>query len=293
VAVAHRQLEGDFAGQAAAPGARRLSKALRAHWPEYLMEGTELGLFMISACLFTLLLWHPDSPVTAAIPDPFLRRGLTGLAMGATAVAIVFSPFGRRSGAHFNPSVTLTFWRLGKVEGPDALFYVASQFAGAVAGVAIAAALIGSRIAHPSVQFAVTQPGSSGSAIAFGAEAAISFLLMSVVLRVSNHARLSRWTGVFAGTLVALFITFESPISGMSMNPARTFGSATGAGLYAALWLYFAAPPLGMLLAAEVYRRSRGARAVHCAKLLHDNRERCIFRCDYGSLAAERPSGKE
>jgi aquaporin Z len=274
-------------------GARRLSKALSAHWPEYLMEAAELGLFMISACLFTLLLEHPDSPVRSAIPDAFLRRALTGLAMGATAVAIVFSSFGKRTGAHFNPSVTLTFWRLGKVDGPDAFFYGLSQFAGAVAGVAAAAALMGSRIAHPSVQFAVTQPGSSGSAVAFAAEVAISFLLMSVVLRVSNHARLSRWTGVFAGTLVALFITFEAPISGMSMNPARTFGSAAGAGLWNSLWLYFTAPPVGMLIAAEVYRRSRGARAVHCAKLHHDNRERCIFRCDFGSLAAQRSVGKE
>jgi aquaporin Z len=280
-----------------APGdsaiARTLSAALASHWPEYLMEAAELGLFMISACFFAVLLGHPGSPVSRAIPDPFVRRMLIGIAMGSTAVAIVFSPFGKRSGAHFNPAVTLSFWRLGKVASADALFYAIFQFAGAAAGVTIAARLLGIRVAHPQVRYAVTRPGTSGAAAAFAAELGISFLLMSVVLRVSNHSRLARWTGIFAGALVALFITFEEPLSGMSMNPARTFGSAAGAALWDSIWIYFTAPPIGMLLAAEAYRRSAGARRVHCAKLHHDNRERCIFRCDYRALSQALVPGKE
>ena len=90
--------------------------ALKEHWPEYLCEAAELGLFMISAGLFTILLHHPSSPVLNFIPSEFTRRMLTGIAMGSTAIALVFSPLGKRSGAHFNPAVTLTFWRLGKVE---------------------------------------------------------------------------------------------------------------------------------------------------------------------------------
>src|SRR5262245_30626804 len=85
--------------------------ALRKHWPEYLLEGLELGLFMISACVFVVLLEYPGSPVHQALPDPTLRRVLIGLAMGLTAISIIYSPFGQRSGAHFNPSVTLTFLR--------------------------------------------------------------------------------------------------------------------------------------------------------------------------------------
>ena len=88
---------------------------LRRHWPEYLMEAAELGLFMISAGVFVSLLEHPASPVRQAIADPVLRRVLIGLAMGLTAISIVYSPLGQRSGAHFNPAVTLTFFRLGKV----------------------------------------------------------------------------------------------------------------------------------------------------------------------------------
>ena len=108
-------------------------RALREHWPEYLCEAAELGLFMISAGLFTILLHHPDSPVVGFIPSEFTRRMLTGIAMGGTAIALVFSPLGQRSGAHFNPAVTLTFWRLGKVKDWDAAFYIMAQFIGAIA----------------------------------------------------------------------------------------------------------------------------------------------------------------
>jgi aquaporin Z len=117
--------------------------------------------------------------------------------------------------------------------------------------------------------------------VAFAAEVAISFLLMSVILRVSNNTRIARFTPLFAGTLVATYITLESPISGMSMNPARTFSSALPGQLWQFLWIYFTAPVIGMLLAAELYVRARGAGAVLCAKLHHDNPQRCIFRCNY------------
>jgi aquaporin Z len=115
--------------------------------------------------------------------------------------------------------------------------------------------------------------------VAFAAEMVISFILMLTVLGVSNSARLARFTGLAAGLLVAAWITFEAPLSGMSMNPARTVASALPAGAFAPLWIYFVAPPLGMLLAAETYRALRGTRAVACAKLHHDVSFHCIFRC--------------
>jgi aquaporin Z len=132
-------------------------------------------------------------------------------------------------------------------------------------------------LADRATNFAATLPGRHGVAVAFAAEVLITFVLMSVILRVSNHPARARLTGVCAGALVALYITVEAPISGMSMNPARTLGSALFARDWTALWLYFVAPPLGMLLAAEVYLRRRGPGAVFCAKLHHDNARRCIF----------------
>jgi aquaporin Z len=257
-----------------------MSDALKKHWPEYLMEAAELGLFMFSACAFTVLLYHPSSPLAQMIHHSVLRRLTMGTAMGLTAIAIIFSPLGQRSGAHFNPSVTWTFFRLGKIEARDAAFYTLFQFAGGIAGILLASLTLGRLVAHSSVNYAVTLPGPNGPLVAFFAEIVISFILMSVVLTVSNTKRLARWTGMFAGALVAAYITIESPISGMSMNPARTLSSALGAKVWMFLWIYFVAPPVGMLLAAEVYQRLKG-RAVGCAKLNHHNNKRCIFRCNF------------
>lgn len=254
----------------------KMVNALKQHWPEYLMEAAELGAFMVSACAFGALLEHPASPVHQAIADGNLRRVLMGLAMGLTAVGIIYSPWGKQSGAHFNPSVTLTFWRLGKVKGADAFFYTLAQFSGGVLGVVLMAALLPGALSDPAVNYVATLPGNFGVGVALFAEFIISFLLMSVVLRVSNTARLARYTGLFAGALAATYISLEAPISGMSMNPARTFGSAFGAQLWTALWLYFTAPPLGMLAAAQVYLWQKGKQQVACAKLHHQNDKRCI-----------------
>lgn len=256
--------------------------ALRHHWPEYLMEAAGLGLFMISACIFATILEYPGSPVRQAIPDPFFRRVLMGMAMGLTAIGIIFSPWGKQSGAHINPCITLTFFRLGKIAPWDTLFYVIAQFVGAIAGVLLMAAIVKTVVAHPSVNYVATVPGMGGAAIAFVAEFVISFILMSMVLVVSNTDKLARYTGLFAGALVATYIIVEAPLSGMSMNPARSFGSAVAPHMWQFLWIYFTAPPLGMLLAAEAYLRLTGVPGVICAKLHHHNNKRCIFlHCGY------------
>jgi aquaporin Z len=247
------------------------------HWPEYLAEAGLLGLFMILACVLGVALDHPGSAAVRAVPDPFVRRALFGLAMGAAAIAIVYSPAGRRSGAHINPAVTLAFLRLGKIGPRDAALYVAAQLGGATAGVLGAWAALGGRLAHPDVHFVTTRPGPAGALVAFAAETVISFLMMGVVLAVSASRR-AAWTGVCAGALVALYITLEAPISGTSMNPARSLGSALVGGELGALWIYLLAPPLGMLAAAGAMRR-RAASA--CAKLRHAPAVPCIF-CGQG-----------
>jgi aquaporin Z len=247
----------------------------RVHYREYLIEAFCLGIFMVSACLATALFEHPASPLHRALPDAMLRRGLIGLAMGLTAIALIYSGWGKRSGAHMNPSVTLAFWWLGKIKAADALAYMAFQFLGGWLGVVLSGLLLQSAIADPSVAYAVTVPGTQGVPTAWGAEFAISFLLMAVVLWTSNRKELAPWTGVFAGSLVALYILIEAPYSGMSMNPARTLGSAVPARNFHSLWIYFTAPPLAMMVAAETYRRL--VDQAGCAKLIHTGRHRCIF----------------
>jgi aquaporin Z len=254
---------------------------LREHLTEYAIEGWALGMFMFSASLVSVLLDHPASPLHQAIAHPLFRRLLAGVAMGLTLVALVYSPFGRRSGAHMNPVVTLTFLRLGKIAPGDACGYVVAQFLGASIVMVALAGIAMPWIADPAVNYVRTLPGPEGSSLAFAAEAAISFGMMTLVLNVSNSARWHAWTGVCAGLLVALYITVEAPLSGMSMNPARTLGPAVAARSFDALWIYFAAPLVGMLAAAELFVHRRGVRAVVCAKLHHDDTSPCIFRCGH------------
>ena len=257
---------------------------LALHWREYLIEAALLGLFMVSACACTILLEHPASPAHAAVGDPFARRALIGVAMGLTAVALIYSPWGRQSGAHMNPSLTVAFLRLGKIEPSDAVGYVAAQFAGGLAGVLLVRAVAGMLAGHAAVRYAVTQPGAAGAAAALAAEFAMAFAMMTLVLTTANSRRLARYTGLLCGALVALYIAGEAPLSGMSINPARSFASAVVAGDWTDLWIYFVAPPLGMLAAAEIYLRWRGAHRVFCAKLHHHHARRCIFRCTYDAL---------
>jgi aquaporin Z len=258
--------------------------ALKSHWPEYLIEAAALACFMISACVFGVLLEHPVSPLNRAIEEPAFRRILVGIAMGCTAIAIVHSPWGRRSGAHMNPSITWTYYLLGKIAPWDAAFYAVFQFLGGIAGVALAAHAIGRPLGDEHVNYVVTAPGPDGAPAAFAGEFATSAILIYTILTVSNRRGLAPFTPLFAGALVAAFISIESPLSGMSMNPARSLGSAVFANEWTSLWIYFAAPTLGMMLAAFLYCLRHGLRRVFCAKLHHENNQRCIFRCNYGSI---------
>jgi aquaporin Z len=256
-------------------------EALRLHWPEYLMEAGELGLFMVSAGAFAILVEYPGSPVRQAITDPFLRRALMGVAMGITAAAVIYSPWGQQSGAHMNPALTFAFWRIGKVESWDAVYYILAQFAGGLSGVGLAAVVLGNKFAKPPVSFLVTVPGAAGVTVAFLAETAIAFGLMLLILYSTNSPRFSRYTGMFAGLLIAALVTWESPLSGTSLNPARTFASALPSGVWTGGWVYFTAPVLGMLLAAGAYRTFHHRGEAGCAKLNHHTTRRCIFRCGY------------
>lgn len=253
----------------------------RRHLPEYLMEAAELGIFMISAGVFTILFEYPNSSVHQAIPNADLRRFLIGVAMGTTAIALIYSPWGKQSGAHMNPAITLTFYRLGKVKRQDALLYIVFQCLGGVAGVYLVAGLFGAAFTQPPVSYIVTVPGLLGWLGAIGGEFIAAFIMMTTVLFTSNSQRLSRYTGLFAGCLVMLYVTFEAPLSGFGMNPARTFASALPAQNWTAFWLYVLVPLMGMFSAAALYQFSFGQRSIKCAKLHHHNRKPCIFRCSH------------
>jgi aquaporin Z len=252
---------------------------IREHWPEYLIEAGCLAVFMVSAAFFATLLNHPSSPVAGWIASPALRRIPMGIAMGLTAVGIIYSRLGQRSGAHMNPAVTLAFLRLGRIQPRHALGYIVAQFLGGLSGIAVAVVLLAGLPAEPPINYVATVPGPDGPLVAALAEAAISFVLMSTVLIVSSRPAIAPYTGMAAGTLVAFYIAVEDPLSGMSMNPARTLGPALLSGATEHLWVYFTAPGLGMVLAAEAWSCLNVAAPRGCAKLHHPLHGPCIFRC--------------
>jgi aquaporin Z len=257
-----------------------LSEALALHWPEYLMEGAELAIFMLAASLFGTLLFYAHSPVLQRLPNLPLRLVLMGLAMGLTAIGIILSPIGRRSGAHFNPAVSIAFLFLGKMHRLDTLFYVIAQFVGGAFGV-FAARLLGARLGDPSVRYVVTVPGRYGVFAAFLAECFMGWLMMTVVLASANCPTFARFTWLFVGLLVMMYVIVFSTVSGFSVNPARTVASALFAQVWTALWIYFLAPVGGMMSAAAVYVMRSGSDAVLCAKIYHDQHSPCPFHCRF------------
>lgn len=257
---------------------------MRRNLSAYVCEfaGTALMLFIgVSAVAF---MWAPGSPVPV-VPNGALRRLLTGLMFAGGATAVVYSPLGQISGGHINPAVTLAFWRLGKVPTRDAVIYIVMQFLGAFVG-AYAAGLAWGPLTT-GVQFAATVPGDGYTwAGALAAETFITFLLVFTIFVCVNKPKVAPRTGLIAGTLVALLVMIEAPVTGTSLNPARTLGPAVLAPNYTALWIYFVGPVAGALVAVAAFRGQWGAQTV-CAKLYHTEKYPCPFdTCSYRLVSA-------
>lgn len=228
--------------------------ALKNNWQNYLIEAWALGMFMVSACFFTIALEYPGSPIHQSFSDPVFRRFLMGLAMGITAVLLIYSPWGKLSGAHMNPAVTLANWQMDRISSANATWYILAQFIGGALGVYIFKWTVPELINVSSVNYAVTVPGMDGVTVATIAEFFISFLMLFVVLLMSN-SKLASLTGLVVGVLLVIYITFEAPLSGMSINPARTVASALPANVWNGWWVYFLSPVGGMMLAGFLYRK--------------------------------------
>jgi aquaporin Z len=252
------------------------------------MEAAEFAMLMLCICLSGALLYSAQSPLRSFSLSPIVKSALMGSGIALATWLIIRSPLGRRSGAHLNPAVTLAYFWLGRIHRWDALTYVPAQFAGGLAGVFLARQLLGHHLSAPPLLYVVTLPGKSGDAIAFLAEFLLSAVLMGTVLFATNHRRLAPLSPVFVA-LVTVFCYVLSPsISGFSANPARSFSSAFFAWIWHGIWIYFAAPCLGMIAAAAIYVRSMGPGSVYCAKVFHDLRTPCPFPCRFHQLQNEQ-----
>jgi aquaporin Z len=251
----------------------------RLHWPEYGSEllGTAFLVFVaLSAVIINL---DPGSPLAIVLPNRSARRLMTGLILAGSGPLVAISPFGKLSGAHLNPAVSLAFWLQGKMHPHDLVGYLASQLLGAAIGAGVVVLVWRERAAR--VQNGVTTPGIGYSLWSvFLIEMGLTCLLvLAIFLFVSSH-RLMHWTPLMTWLLVALLYWLAAPISGSSLNPARSFGPALVSWFWLDQWIYDLASPLGALFAVVLFRSLDrvGIHDVLTAKLFHAPRYRCIFQ---------------
>jgi aquaporin Z len=261
-----------------------LIDAIWAHWKEYLMEAAELATLMLCICGTGTLLYSRNSPVATAGLSGITRSALMGVIVASATLMIIRSPFGRKSGAHFNPALTVAYFALRRIHRWDALAYVVAQFVGGIVGVFLAHQLLRTNLSDFPVRYVVTLPGRNGSLVAFLLEFLTSFLLMLVVLVASNHPRLARYTPLLVALLTVFYYVFSTSISGYSVNPARSLSSALFARIWQGIWLYFIGPSLGMVTAAVLYAKIAGSDRVYCPKVFHDLRSTCPFDCRFHEL---------
>lgn len=177
-----------------------------------------------------------------------------GLVFGLIIAAMIYAT-GHISGAHLNPAVTLGFTVSGRFPARRLPVYWAAQFAGA-----IAAALLLRWALGDVARLGATTPAIGGMTTSFVMEALLTFFLMFVIMAVATDDRAQgRAAALAIGATVGLEALFAGPVSGASMNPARSFGPALVAGIWTAQWLYLIAPAIGASVAAVFYEWLRAA----------------------------------
>lgn len=237
-------------------------KVARERLTKALTEAALVALFMVFLSLMSVLLEYPGSALHRLLPWPLLRRIIMGVAAGSSLACVIYSPWGQRTGAHINPAVTLAMALIRRIRLRTTLLYITAQLLGAVAGMCVAELWLGTFLAHPQVDHIATTPGDAGLPLAFVGELSFSFALMTLILVLTSRPRWAPYTGLAVAVTVAVFTAVAAPLSGMSMNPARTLGAALFGHDWHSLWIYFVAPPLGMLTAALLFVRLRRLRRV-------------------------------
>lgn len=170
------------------------------------------------------------------------------LTFGGIVMAMIYS-FGEISGAHINPAVTIAFWASGKFRTGLVLPYIISQTAGAI----LASGLL--KILFPDDKaLGATYPLNSTEQ-AFGLEIILTFFLMLVIIHVATGSKeQGLMAGIAIGAMVLISAAFAGPISGASMNPARSLGPALINGDLSVIWIYLTAPVIGAVLAVGAWR---------------------------------------
>jgi aquaporin NIP len=199
-----------------------------------------------------LVFFGPGSAVISAYRDgAFTIEGIAA-ANGLVIMVLIYA-LGHVSGAHFNPGVTLAFALFRHFQPREVVPYIAAQVAGGILGAAMLWALFGD-----SIEAGVTAPTGS-DAQSFGMEVVLTFALMFVITAVATDVRaVGQAAAIAIGATVGLDVLVGGPISGGSMNPARSLGPALVSGELSDVWIYLIAPPIGAALGALTYTLVRG-----------------------------------
>jgi aquaporin Z len=253
-----------------------------SHAPEYVAEFIGTGclvFFGLSAVVFD---FGQGLPMAQWIPNHSLRLLVTGLCFAGTGSLVALSPLGRLSGGHINPSVSLAFWLHGKMHFRDFLGYVFAQMLGGLVGAAMLAG-VWKKYAH-SVQNGMTAPGVGWPLWqVFGWEVLLTGAMVFLIFFFVSSKRLMRWTPLMNWIVVATMVWLEAPISGTSLNPARSFGPALVTGIWKDQWIYAVAPPLGAIIGLILFDLlTPENRQVLTGKLFLAPNYRSVFKCDPG-----------
>ncbi len=234
-------------------------------WSKFLAELAGTAILLLIGLSLVIFMFGSGSPMENFIPHRKLRQLITGFLFGGTGALIAISPLGRASGAHLNPVVTMAFWLFNKIEIKVAFVYVAAQLMGAVIGVL---PLLAWGSLGRSISFAITEPGVGYSTqTALIGEILTTFTMVSLLILFLAFKRIRSYTPLLFPFLYAIMVPLEADISGISTNPARSFGPSVVSGVWNAWWIYWAGPFAGALLACRLC--SRLARQITSAKLYH------------------------
>lgn len=187
-------------------------------------------------------------------PDTLGNVGIA-LVFGLVIMAMVYAT-GHLSGAHLNPAVTIAFTLTRHLPARDALYYVTAQLAGAIVAAALLLAVWPS---EPAALGTTAASVGDGSALVY--EALLTAILMFTIMAVATDTRaIGAGAAIAIGGVIGLDALFGGPITGASMNPARSLGPALVSGNLGDLWIYLVAPPLGAVAGALAYQLVRGDR---------------------------------
>lgn len=234
-------------------------------WAVYGAEAVGTLLLVAVGCSLVVFDFAPKGPVAHWIPDPGLRRALTGFLFGSVGGSIAVSRLGRVSGAHINPVVTIAFWLKGRMDAGRALGYVLAQLVGGVAG---ALPLLWWGRWGASVHFAATLPGPAGVWVAAAGEGLASMALVLALFQFVGRRRLRPFTPAIFPPLYAILVWLEAPLSGTSTNPARSLGPALVSGAWSGWWVDWLGPVCGLAAALAILRMLPELE-IEVAKLYH------------------------